>query len=314
MGSARRRRDATGHPMCLAKVTPIVSVSWLATRLTSVRVVDASWFLPSMGRSGRDEFLARRIPTAQFFDVDLQTDDTSGLPHMLPSAPYFSNEMSAMGISSTDHVVCYDGAGIFSAPRLWWMLRAFGHDQASVLDGGLPAWVAAGEPVETGAPTPAPPATGPFDAVLQPGLVLDLEAVKTSWPAGTPGALSVSAVGSQLCMVDARAAPRFNGEAPEPRPGLRSGHIPGSLNVPFTEVLQGGFGGPLLAPEALEQVFQASGVPTHGQGRLGVTCGSGMTAAILALALAQSGRMDVALYDGSAAEYLDPKLNNPVAP
>jgi thiosulfate/3-mercaptopyruvate sulfurtransferase len=303
-----------GAAMCLAKVAPIVSVSWLATRLTSVRVVDASWYLPSMDRSGREEFLVRRIPTAQFFDVDLQTDDTSGLPHMLPSAPYFSKEMSAMGISSIDHVVCYDGAGVFSAPRLWWMLRAFGHDKASVLDGGLPAWVAAGEPVETGTPTPAPPASGSFNAVLRPELVLDLEAVKASWPADTPGAPPVSAGGDQLCMVDARAAARFKGKAPEPRPGLRSGHIPGSLNVPFTEVLQGGFGGPLLPPEALKKVFQSAGVPVHGQCRLGVSCGSGMTAAIVALALAQSGRADVPLYDGSAAEYLDPKLNNPVAP
>jgi thiosulfate/3-mercaptopyruvate sulfurtransferase len=301
--------------MCVAKVTPIVSVSWLATRLTSVRVVDASWYLPHMNRDGREEYLARRIPSAQYFNVDQQTDDTSGLPHMLPSAPYFAKEMTAMGISSADHVVCYDGAGIFSAPRLWWMLRAFGHDQASVLDGGLPAWVAAGEPVETGDPTPAPPASGPFHAVLRPELVLDLEAVKATLPPGTPGAPPVSTdKAPQLRLVDARPAARFKGEAPEPRPGLLSGHIPGSASVPFSEVLQGGLGGPLLPPEKLEQVFQAAGVPMDGQCRLGVTCGSGMTAAILALALAQTGRMGVPLYDASAAEYLKPALKNPVAP
>jgi len=266
-----------------------------------------------MGRSGHHEYLARRIPGAQFFDVDQQTDDISGLPHMLPSPSYFANAMSSLGICSSDHIVCYDGAGVFSAPRLWWMLRVFGHEQASVLDGGLPAWAAAGHPIETGEPKPPPQASEPFNASFRPELVLDLEAVKSSLPPGTPGA-PASAVAAPLKLMDARAAPRFNGEAPEPRPGLLSGHIPGSLNVPFTEVLQGGFGGPMRPPEELEQVFRAAGMPTEGQCRLGVTCGSGMTAAILALALAQTGRMDTALYDGSAAEYLDPKLGNPVSP
>jgi len=231
--------------MGITQVAPVVSVTWLAARLPTVRLVDASWYLPTMNRSGRDEYLEQRIPGAVFFDVDKDTDDTSGLPHMLPSAPYFSNAMNNLGICSADHVVCYDGAGVFSAPRLWWMLRAFGHDQASVLDGGLPAWIAAGEPVEKGAPSPAPKAAGPFNAVIRPELVLNMDAVKARTPLGTPGALQ---------LVDARAAPRFNGEAPEPRPGLLSGHIPGSLNVPFTQVLEGGFGGPLLAPDALKEV------------------------------------------------------------
>lgn len=160
--------------MCLLpKVNPVVTVSWLALRLPSVRVIDASWYLPSMGRSGYDEFRAKRIPGAQFFDVDKQTDDKSGLPHMLPSANFFSAAMGALGVSSTDHVVCYDGGGVFSAPRLWWMLRALGHERASVLDGGLPAWAAAGQPVETGEPLPVPQPAGAFRAALRPELVLN---------------------------------------------------------------------------------------------------------------------------------------------
>ena len=155
----------------VAKFPPLVSVGWLAARLPAVKVIDASWYLPAMGRDARGEYATQRIPGARFFDLD-DTDDTSGLPHMLPSTEHFAQCMSSLGVRTGDHVICYDGKGIFSAPRLWWMLRANGHPEASVLDGGLPAWVAEGHPVDQS--PPPPPLEGKpseFAASLQPGAV-----------------------------------------------------------------------------------------------------------------------------------------------
>ena len=190
----------------VAKFPPLVSVGWLAARLPAVKVIDASWYLPAMGRDARGEYATQRIPGAMFFDLD-DTDDTSGLPHMLPSTEHFAQCMSSLGVRTGDHVICYDGKGIFSAPRLWWMLRANGHPEASVLDGGLPAWVAEGQPVDQS--PPPPPLEGKpseFAASLQPGAVWSMAQIQENLQA---------APGRRSLVVDARPAARFEGTAAE---------------------------------------------------------------------------------------------------
>ena len=190
----------------VAKFPPLVSVGWLAARLPAVKVIDASWYLPAMGRDARGEYATQRIPGARFFDLD-DTDDTSGLPHMLPSTEHFAQCMSSLGVRTGDHVICYDGKGIFSAPRLWWMLRANGHPEASVLDGGLPAWVAEGHPVDQS--PPPPPLEGKpseFAASLQPGAVWTMAQIQENLQA---------APGRRSLVVDARPAARFEGTAAE---------------------------------------------------------------------------------------------------
>ena len=203
------------------RVPSLVSPAWLAARLPSVKVVDASWYLPAMGRDGKAEYAARRIPGARHWDLDA-TDDPSDLPHMLPSPGFFADSMAALGVTSDDHIVAYDGKGIFSAPRLWWCLRAFGHDRASVLDGGLPAWVGEGHAVDEG------PAAARRRRRLRRG--------------AAPGGVDARAGGGQpagsRCAGRRRARARaLRGRAPEPRANCRSGRIPGSRCVPFTEVL-----------------------------------------------------------------------------
>jgi thiosulfate/3-mercaptopyruvate sulfurtransferase len=229
------------------KCPPLVTAGWLAARLPTVKVVDASWYLPAMGRDARGEYAARRIPGARFFDLD-DTDDTSGLPHMLPSADYFARCMSSLGVTSGDHVICYDGKGIFSAPRLWWMLRAFGHAEASVLDGGLPAWLDEGHPVDENEPPPPLDGKPDFAAMLQQGAVVSLDQVRANLRAPPE---------SKFLVVDARPKARFEGAAaecvPVPAPCLpslelgaarpcphefaharaRSGRVPTAVRVTF---------------------------------------------------------------------------------
>lgn len=272
---------------------PLVSPAWLAARLSapSLKVIDASWYLPAMARDARAEFEARRIPGARLFDLD-GTDDSSGLPHMLPSAGYFAKCMASLGLRTGDHVVCYDGKGIFSAPRLWWMLRTFGHEEASVLDGGLPAWTSEGHPVDEG--PPPPPLEGSADdfaATLAPGAVWSKEQVLANMQAPPE---------SKLLVVDARSKERFEGTVAEARANCRSGRIPGSACLPFNKLLTDD--GKMLPPEQLKSVFTAAGVDTSAG--LLTSCGSGVTASVISLALAQVGRdANVPLYDGSWAEW-----------
>ena len=270
------------------RVPSLVSPAWLAARLPAVKVVDASWYLPAMGRDGKAEYAARRIPGARHWDLDA-TDDPSDLPHMLPSPGFFADSMAALGVTSDDHIVAYDGKGIFSAPRLWWCLRAFGHDRASVLDGGLPAWVGEGHAVDEGPPPPPLGAGGGFDAALRP------EAV---W---TRAQVAANLQDRAALVVDARALARFEGRAPEPRANCRSGRIPGSRCVPFTEVLTED--GKMKAEAELRAAFAAGGVDVAAAPALALSCGSGVTASVLALALDQLG-VAAPVYDGSAAEWL----------
>lgn len=265
---------------------PVVSTEWLFARLTDRRlaILDGSWFMPGSDRDARAEFTRGHVPGAVFFDIDAVSDHSSDLPHMLPSPAEFAVAARRLGVRADDTVVVYDSQGLFSAPRVWWTFRAMGHPNVFVLDGGLPAWVDGGHPLEQGWPRLK---RGAFKARPVPGLVRDLFAVR-----------NVLASGDEQ-LVDARPTARFTGAAPEPRPGLRRGHMPGALNTPFTEVVT--HNGRLASAEALRAAFQQAGVDLARP--IVTTCGSGISAAVLALALARIGRDDVAVYDGSWAEW-----------
>lgn len=264
----------------------LVSTQWLADHLGApdLRVLDASWHLPTAGRDPRAEFAEAHVPGAQFFDIDDISDASSPLPHMLPPAEKFISRVRRLGVGDGHRVVVYDSAGMFSAPRAWWMFRVFGHEDVVVLDGGLPKWRAEDRPLEDLVATPRDRHfTGRRDA----GLVRDVTQV----------AAAVKLGGEQI--VDARSAARFRGEEPEPRPGLRGGHIPGSLNVPYRDVLRDT--GEMKSPDELRAVFAAAGVDL---GRPIVnSCGSGVTACILSLAQMRAGARMTAVYDGSWAEW-----------
>ena len=266
-----------------------ISPAELASQLDSsdVRVVDASWNLPADGRDPKAEFLASRIPGAQFFDIDTVADLEHACPHMLPSEPVFTDCVHSLGIDANSRVVVYDGKGLFSAARAWWMFRVFGHGRVQILEGGLPGWIAAGYDTEQGEPTMAPPGEG-FVAAYQSAWVTDADGVKAALSSGSH------------IVVDARSASRFAGEEPEPRPGVRPGHIPGSKNVHYAQILMDDPAS--LKPLAeLEAVF--NGVGAGHDERVMTTCGSGISACLLALALHELGRSPVAVYDGSWAEW-----------
>ena len=263
--------------------SPLISTADLAARRgdPGLRIIDASWHLD--GRNGRAEFEQARLPGAVFFDLDAVSDHASDLPHMLPRPEAFARAAGALGVSETDTIVVYDSLGLFSAARVWWTFRLMGAKNVRVLDGGLPQWRAEGRAVETGAPALPAPAT--FKAALQSGAVADLPAM-------------LSALSGDAQILDARPAARFRGEAAEPRAGLRSGHMPGALNLPFKSVLTET--GAIRRGEDLAAVFRDAGVDLDRP--LITSCGSGVTAAVLTLALAELGH-DSRLYDGSWAEW-----------
>lgn len=265
---------------------PIVTVSWLAERLAdpSVAILDATLppvgVLPKVDTRGR--YLAQHIPGAVFFDIDELSDHATPLPHMLPTAEAFAESMAALGIGDQMQIVVYEQEGVFSAPRAWWMLRTFGAAQVFLLDGGLKAWLAAGLPVESGA---VPRAAASFAARLNADAVTDFSQLRHT-------------VADRGQILDARSAGRFSGATPEPRPGLSSGHMPGATSVPFTELATEG---KLKSPQELRAYFAAKSVDLEQP--ITTTCGSGVTAAVIALALETAGAKEVHLYDGSWAEY-----------
>jgi thiosulfate/3-mercaptopyruvate sulfurtransferase len=265
---------------------PLVSTGWLGERLDdpNVRIVDATWYMPAENRSGRAEYEEAHIPGAVFFDIDEIADPTTDLPHMLPTPEAFAKAAGALGLRREATIVVYDAQGIFSAPRVWWTLRVMGFPEVRVLDGGLKKWRAEGRPLEGGRLSADLAAMEPG---FNPALVRDIEAVRQLVAKG----------GAQI--VDARSGPRFRGEAPEPRAGLRSGHMPGACNVPFGELLNPD--GTMKAPAELKHAFEQGGVDLAQP--IVTTCGSGVSASLLALALARLGREDVAVYDGSWTEW-----------
>lgn len=262
---------------------PLISTADLASYLgeADLRVVDASWFMD--GRDARAAWREAHIPKAVFFDIDNAADTTSPLPHMLPTPEQFARVAGDLGISETDRIVVYDQQGLFSAARVWWTFRAMGALNVQVLDGGLPKWRKEKRPIESGAFAVRPAI---FQARFRPGLVRTFEQVGAELAASDQ-------------VVDARPAARFRGEAPEPRQGLRSGHMPGARSLPFGELLNAD-GTMKPAPE-LAAAFAAAGVDPARP--VTTTCGSGVTAAILALALARLGNDIAAIYDGAWAEW-----------
>ncbi|HUR94194.1 MAG TPA: 3-mercaptopyruvate sulfurtransferase [Gemmatimonadales bacterium] len=265
----------------------LVSTEWLAAHLGAarLRVLDASWYLPTSGRDPAAEYSAGHIPGALFFDLDATSDATSPLPHMLPTASDFAQRMGALGLSDEDDIVVYDGSGAnISAARAWWMFRIFGHPRVALLDGGMGKWRRERRAVETGRVLSAP---GRFTARLDPADVRDLEAVR--------GLLSNPA--EQI--LDARPAGRFAGTEPEPRAGLRGGHIPGSRSFPYPDLV--GADGTLLPPDELRRRFAAAGIDLSRP--IVTTCGSGTSACALVFALHVLGHDHVAVYDGSWTEW-----------
>ena len=270
--------------------TPLaVTPAWLAAEGgadDNVRVLDGSWHLPPLARDPAAEFLEAHIPGAAFFDIDRICDPDSSLPHMLPSPELFGRSISALGVGNDSHVVVYDTVGLYSAARVWWMFRVFGHERVSVLAGGLPRWQAEGQPVESGEPSIAPGSftvTGRNDA-----LVRSFEQVRATLGTGS----------AQIA--DARSAARYTGEDPGPRPDLPRGHIPGSRNVPFYAVLDDDDGA-LNDTAAIRRAFADAGVDPARP--VIATCGSGITACTLALALTAIGAEQVAVYDGSWTDW-----------
>jgi len=265
----------------------LVETDWLASHLDTpgLVVLDGSMHLPTTKRNARVEYLSEHIPGALFFDIDDIADDKSPLPHMLPPTEKFASRMKRMGIGDGMHIVAYDSEGLYSAARVWWMFRAMGHEEVRILNGGLKKWKAEGRRLEDGPPRHR--TERHFSATLNAELVRDAADVR-----GLIG-------GKAAQIVDARAAARFEGTAPEPRQGLRSGHIPGSRNVPFASLLNPD--GTLKGETELAAIFAKAGVDT---GRPVVaSCGSGVTAGVVALALAILGRADAAVYDGSWTEW-----------
>ncbi|MEM1268302.1 MAG: 3-mercaptopyruvate sulfurtransferase [Pseudomonadota bacterium] len=264
----------------------LVSTEWLERHLSApdVQILDASWYLPADGRDPKSEYAAAHIPGAKFFDIDEISDKSSDLPHMAPPVEKFVSRMRAMGIGDGHRVVVYDGAGLFSAARVWWLFRLFGKADVAVLDGGFPKWQAEGRPVEDEAP---PLRDRHFTALRDAGRVRDVTQVAAAAKLGTPQ------------IVDARSPSRYRGEEAEPRPGLRAGHIPGSKNVHYRALLNED--GTLRPIEELRAAFESAGVDLAQP--VITSCGSGVTAAILSLALERLGHRHHALYDGSWTEW-----------
>jgi thiosulfate/3-mercaptopyruvate sulfurtransferase len=263
----------------------LVTTEWLADRLhrPDVVAVDGSYYLSTDRRNAKSEYLTGHIPGAVFFDIEAIADPSCGLPHMLATPELFAEAVGALGIGDGDTVVVYDGIGLFSAARVWWTFRALGAENVFILDGGMPKWIAEGRRVEAGSVAREPRR---FSARRDAGAVAALADVRTALATGSAQ------------VVDARSPARFRGEEPEPRPGVRRGHMPGAFNVPYAGLIANGR---LLPPERLAAAFAAGGVDIDKP--VITSCGSGVTAAILWLALDALGKRPAALYDGSWVEW-----------
>jgi thiosulfate/3-mercaptopyruvate sulfurtransferase len=282
MGSSAQQRS-----MPPGSMPPLVTTEWLRGELgaTDLRIYDASWYLPTEGRDARALYREMHIPGAQLFDIDAIADTDSTLPHMVPGTARFERLAGALGIGNDTRVVFYDQKGVYSAPRAWWLMQLFGHTRCAVLDGGLPAWRRAGGAWVAGESLPASPAT--FRAQLNVRLLRGL------------GDMLANLQTHEELVLDARSSERFEARVPEPRAGLRGGHIPDSRNLPFTELLTDAQ--TLKSPEQLRERFARSGV--QARSRVVTSCGSGLSAAVLNLGLQVAGFAPAALYDGSWSEW-----------
>jgi thiosulfate/3-mercaptopyruvate sulfurtransferase len=261
------------------------STDWLSQNLgkPNIAVVDGSTYLPTHGRDARAEYLAGHIPGAVFFDIEAIADHSTDLPHMMPGPAQFADAVGALGIADTDTIVVYDGLGLFSAARVWWTFRVFGAKNVFILDGGMPAWKAEGKPTEAGETKREP---RKFKAVMDTDAVAIVDDVQ----------MAINTGATQI--VDARSAGRFAGTEPEPRKGLRSGHMPGARNVPFTDIVENGR---LASREKIAAAFAKGGVDTDKP--IITSCGSGVTAVVLALGLDALGKKPARIYDGSWTEW-----------
>ena len=271
--------------MSYARPEALVSTSWLADHLgdPGLVVLDATWFLPGQG-DGRTEYDKAHIPGAVFFDIDAVADHATSLPHMLPTAEAFGAAVGALGIGNDSHVVIYDRAALSSAARVWWEFRAMGHARVSVLDGGLRKWIAEGRKTDTAVPKPA---AQRYTALPNPAILRSVEQIRAN----------ISTKREQV--LDARSPGRFKGAEAEPRPGLRAGHIPGSLNLPSTDIVDAK-SSTMIDADALEARFTGAGIDLDKP--IATSCGSGVTASLLALGLYLIGK-DAAVYDGSWSEW-----------
>jgi thiosulfate/3-mercaptopyruvate sulfurtransferase len=267
--------------------SPLVDAEWLLERLDSpdIVILDATFFLPNQGRDAKQEYAAEHIPGAQFFDIDAVADLNDSLPHMLPSPEFFAASVGQLGIDNRTHVVVYDNNSFMASARVWWTFRVFGHDRVSVLDGGLSIWKAKGLPVDS---NPVSAESRPFKASFDANLVRNLEQMKAL----------VGDTGTQI--IDARSPGRFAGTEPEPRPGIRSGHIPGSRNLFFKQLVDDSTQC-LKAIAEIQKAFENAG--TDFEKPVVTTCGTGVTASVLALGLYCLGHKSVAVYDGSWTEW-----------
>lgn len=260
----------------------LVSTGWLADHqhVDDLCILDCSWHLPAANRNARLEFETAHIAGAQFFDIDAISDTSSTLPHMLPPPEKFEREVAKLGASNSKHIICYDSVGLFSAARVWWMFRVFGHDNVAVLDGGLKKWKAEGRATVVGA---QPAKVTDFSASFQPQMVKSMAQVASE----------------HTQIADARSPPRFRGEEAEPRPGVKPGHIAGAKNIHYATLINAD--GTMKPHKELAQVFASAGIDSDKP--ITTSCGSGVTAAILTLALTEIGAKHHALYDGSWAEW-----------
>ena len=275
--------------MDYANPTALVETDWIVENLKTpdVRIIDATYFLPGAKRDAKAEFAAEHIPGAVFFDIDDICDSGSDLPHMLPDAETFSAKVGALGVADTDKIVVYDtNGGGMAAARVWWTFRVFGHDDICLLNGAMKTWLAEGRPVTDKAPAPQPAA---YAAVKNDAMVRDIDQMLANVESGNEQ------------VIDARAKERFEGAAPEPREGARSGHIPGSLNLPFDQFFDKDRNFVMRDAEELTQAIAAAGLDLDRP--ITASCGSGVTASMLAFGFYLIGKKDVAVYDGSWSEW-----------
>jgi thiosulfate/3-mercaptopyruvate sulfurtransferase len=261
-------------------VNNLVSTEWLSSHLGEVLILDCSWHLPTAKREARAEFETAHIKGAQFFDIDAISDKSTSLPHMLPTPEFFAAEVSKLGAGNAKKIICYDSVGLFSSARVWWMFRVFGHDNVAVLDGGLKKWLTEDRGVQPGT---SPVTAGNFTASFRPQMVKTIAQVAEET--------------SQIA--DARSPARFRGEEAEPRAGVKPGHLPGAKNLHYATLLNAD--GTMKPHKELEQIFATTGIDLEKP--ITTSCGSGVTAAILSLALTELGAKHHALYDGSWAQW-----------